>query len=283
VSLKTKVAKATRLLSERGARWLRMSPRIPYIHYWTLRDGAESLVCIHNFFSVLSPDARQSCPVYIRFYDAYGQHLTSTSLGIEFMGSRMVDVRGVLGRLVGAPGSSFEGSLEVDMAPPRDFAPTGEKVVALRPSSAYFYMIYRSTSGMLTTVHCIERGSTLRGVPAPMGRLLGMRTRDPVGSWRSKRAICADNLREIRAVAINHAGGPRRLHLALRRGAEGSIVTELEGTIPPRGLLILEYQAGDGSRGSDDYLLCSEALATPNAKPYVWVRYGTSPMTVHHG
>lgn len=283
VSLKTGVARVTRRLSERGARWFKMSPRIPYLHYWTLKEGAESLVCLHNFFSVLRPDARQPCRAFIRFYDMHGRHRTSTSVDIEFMGSRMVDVRGVLGCLADGAGSSLEGSLEVDMAPPRDFAPEADAPLALQPSSAYFYMLYRSAGGMLTTVHSIDRGSTLRGVPTPVGRLLGMRTRDPVGSWRSKRAICADDLGEVRAVAINHAGGPRRLHLALRRGVGGPFVAEVDGTIPSRGLLVLEYQVGDGSRGTDDYLVCSEALSTPNAKPYVWVRYGTGPMTVHHG
>ena len=156
MSVRTKVAKAVRLLSGHGVRLFKMSPRVPYLHYWTLRDDAESFVCLHNFFSILKPDARQPCGVFIRFYNANGRPLTSTSLEVEPRGSRMVDVRRAQGALLGTLGGSREGSLEVDVAPPGDFKSVLDEAVALQPSNAYFYMMYRSPRG---------RGNTSAAVP----------------------------------------------------------------------------------------------------------------------
>lgn len=281
MSVRTKLAKAVRISSEKSARWLHASPRIPYLHYWTLREGAQSLICLHNFFSILAPETRLPCRAFIRLYDADGRKVASTSLDLPPRGSRMLDVGVILRSVSGSANGPLEGSLELDVAPPGDFSLVAGEPGALSVSSSYFYMLYRSPRGMLTTVHAIERGPTYRGVPAPLGSLLGLRTRALAGSWRSKRAISAANLGEIRTVAINHASGPREMHLGLKRGPAGPVVAETSRRVPSLGLLVLEHLVPEPHGG--DYVVFSRALATPNSKPYVWVRYGSGPMSMHHG
>jgi hypothetical protein len=255
------------------------------MHYWTLRDGIQSLACFHNVFSILEPDVRQPCTAWLRVFDAQGRAITTTRLEVEARGSRMVDVGALLGPRRVAFGPGAEGSLELDLAPPPDFHVAGNSATGSAVIGSYFYMLYRSSRGLLTTVHSIDRGALHRGVPAPVGRILGMRTKAPAGGWRSKRLIWNAGLREVRAVAINHAAGTRALHLGLRRGADGPTVAEAQSEVPACGLLTLEYAVppGDSTQRSPGYLVYSNGLATANGKPYVWVGYGQAPMSVHHG
>ena len=279
MTVATRLARAVQRVSSRGLSWTGGTSRVPYLHYWTLREGADSLVCFHHVFSILDPDVRRPCHAMLRVHDDFGRLLVATSIEVEARGSRMISVRSLLDTATRR--AALDGSLELDLVPPEDFGvmPTGTV-------ATYFYMLYRSPSGMMTTVHSIDRGAVYRGVPAPVGRLLGLRTKAPLGFWRSKRAIWSEGLREIRAVAINHAGLTRRLHLGLCTVPEGRVVAEVARSVPSRGVLALEYRPetpppSNGERPA--YVVFSRALTTANGKPYVWVGYGTGPMSVHHG
>jgi len=282
VTVGTRVARVVQLASHTGLRWVGGASRVPYLHYWTLREGVDSLVCFHHVFSILDPDVRRPCRAMLRVHDAGGRKLAETAIDVEARGSRMVSVRSLLGAR--AAGDALEGSLELDVVPPEDFRPLPRGTTDPPVVAAYFYMLYRSAAGMMTTVHSIDRAAVHRGVPAPVGRLLGMQTKLS-GSWRSKRAIWSEGLREIRAVAINHAVTTRRLHLGLRAIPDGSMVVAVERPVPSRGVLSLEYRpaAPCSQGGRRGYVVVSNALATANGKPYVWVGYGAAPMSVHHG
>jgi len=254
------------------------TPRVAYMHYWTLREEADSLVTFHNYFSLLDPAARGPCHADLRLYDAAGRTLASRGLDVPARGCAQVSVRALL-RTAGAPPDALEGSVELDVLPPEDFSHERNETGSFEVSAARFFMIYRSPAGMMATAHCLEKTATYRGLPSPFAGLLKVHARRP-GAWCCKRPISARNLSEVRAVAVNYADEPRALHLALWAGAHGEIVAEAHRVVAPRGVLALEYR---GVRADAPfYTLHSDALPTPNGKPYLWVRYGDGPMATHH-
>jgi len=254
------------------------TPRVAYMHYWTLREGADSLVAFHNYFSLLDPHARGPCHADLRVYDADGRTLATTGIDVPARGCAQVSVRSLLPAAVAA--IQTEGSLELDVLPPGDFTHERNVAGAFEVSAARFFMLYRSPAGMLATSHCIEKSQTYRGLPSPLAGLLTTRERR-VPAWRCKRPIATRGLQEVRVVVVNYAESSGRLHVALRMGAGGPVVAEARRTVPPRGLLTLEHRQGD-EPAAEFYTLHSEGLPTPNGKPYLWVRYGDGPAAMHH-
>lgn len=274
MTVRTRLARATRRLSTQGAWLIGAGPRSAFLHYWTLRDGVDSLVCAHNFFSLLDPGSQGPCRLTLRVFDADGSVLRHWSEDLRPRGAVQLSVRELLG---GAQDDHREGSLEVDLAPPADFLRARQAATA-EPSNSYFVMLYRSPEGMLASAHAIDRSSVYQGVPAPLGHLLGVRKAGSV-AWQCKRAITARDLREVRAVAINHAARAAEIHLALGTD-DGRVVAETRRTVPARGLMALDHRPTDATTAY--YVLGSDHLPTPNGKPYLWVGYGKAPMTMHH-
>lgn len=263
---------------ERSVVMLGATPRVACQHYWTLRDGADSLVAFHNYFSVLDPEVRGACEAELRVFDAAGRPVTATTLAVPARGCAQVSVRELLAT-TGTDPAAQEGSLELDVRPPGDFLHT-PVTRRFEVSGARFFMIYRSTAGMLTTAHCLEKSESYRGLPWPLASLLTAQPRRPA-AWRCKRPITAGELRELRAVAVNYAETPRPMHFALRAGASGAVVAEVRRVVAPRGLLVLEHRP---PRVAPEpfYTLHSDRLPTPNGKPYLWVAYGDGPPAMHH-
>jgi hypothetical protein len=273
-----RLRRAWRAGLERSVGMLGVTPRVAYLHYWTVRDGADSLVSFHNYFSPLDLDSRGACHAALRIHDAEGRAVAATQIDVPSRGCAHVSVRGLVPVRDGAP-EALEGSLELDVVAPADFRHerTG---AAFEASAARFFMLYRSPGGVMATAHCIEKADAYRGLPSPLGTLLSTRGRQPA-AWRCKRPIATRGLREVRVVVINYADTPRPLHAVLRAGAHGPAVAEVRRVVPPRGVLVLEHQP-EGAPLAAFYTLHSDCLPTPNGKPYLWVGYGAGPMAMHH-
>ncbi|MBJ7596046.1 MAG: hypothetical protein JF886_14540 [Candidatus Dormibacteraeota bacterium] len=269
-----------RRLSNPGGRL----PRRAYAHCFIEEDGVHSRLHLHHFYSMFLPDVTEPVDAHVRVFDAGGRVLGDVSRQLAPFTSLTLPVAGVLAEL----GSTATlGTVAVDVDPGEAYA---KRLVESGPDGAMtqspFWMGYYDAGGSVAYVHSIDQ---YYGEAFGVGRLgsLTFRSRwHRGGPWTSKRLIDAQDLRRVDAYLVNHSPAAGRTTIRWVTHPDSRTVVERTASVPAHGAIRVSVAAGDlvAAGGAVQKIrLEVDGLLTENGKPYVMVRYGEGPFSLHHG
>ena len=151
-----------------------------------------------------------------------------------------------------------------------------------------FWMAYYDGDENYMYVHSIQmRGGEVAGASSALRWHLG-RAPSIREAWRSWRLLDVDALDELQVVAMNHDTRAGETTVAVHTAAgdtlwQQSVRASSRGRCPR-----LRVPAKEIARWRDEGLaehvrIGLDPLLTANGKPYVIMRYGGGPLSLHHG
>ncbi len=260
-------------------------PRKSYAHYFLEDEGIHSRLHLQNFYSTFWPDVQDPATATVRAFGADGEPLGQVTMEVPRFGSLFLEAEDLLQRM-GA--QAKEGLLAADLEPPaavRDrFAdlPAPDQVNINTP----FWMAYRDASDNYMYVHSIDTiGGETHGTTAPLRWHLN-RAAVQREAWRSWRLLDVELLEELQVVAVNHGAEPGTTIVGVHDAAGPTVWSETV-ELGPRQLkrvrVPAEVIAGFARDGVQQVRIGLDPLLTANGKPYVIMRYGGGPLSLHHG
>jgi hypothetical protein len=263
-------------------------PRYAYQHYFIESDGLHSRVHLQNFWSTFWPQVDEPAVAHVQLFGADGVRLGRLDRPVGRFSSLFLEVRDLLAEL---GTDADEGTVAIDLEPPagvrREFGdvPKPEAVEVKTP----FWMAYYDAGENYMYVHSIEQlhGESY-GAPSLLTRSMDRHV--PEGeTWRSWRLLEVEDLSALQIVAINHAPTPRATTVGVYPANQGDALFETHLEFAPRQLhrvRVPEQALADWRGRVSEVPLARvglDPLLTGNGKPYVLMRYGDGPLSLHHG
>jgi hypothetical protein len=278
--------RVTKTLQQRAIRSGKL-PREAYGHYFIETEGLHSRIHLQNFWSTFWPDHPAATTATIQVRDRSGRSLGVLEKPLPKFGQLFLEMRDVLSEL---GSDSTEGSVAVDLRPPESVTaelPDLPKVEDTEINTP-FWMAYYDADENYMYVHSIEK---LRGEHFGTSRAYGWlldRTVDQGERWRSWRLLDAARLSEIQIVVVNHSPVPRATRAGLYGAAPDSpALLERPLEFGPHELHRIRFSADEIAaavpEGMEHVRIGVDPLLTHNGKPYVLMRYGDGPLSLHHG
>jgi hypothetical protein len=260
-------------------------PRTSYAHYFIEDEGLHSRLHLQNFYSTFWPDVDAPATAHIRAFGSRGARLGATSIEVPRFGSIFLEARDLLER-IGA--RAPEGLVAADLEPPAGVSsrfadlPAPEAVHINTP----FWMAYYDADENYMYVHSIEMlAGEVHGTTAPLRWHLN-RARPQRTSWRSWRLLDVELLDELQVVAVNHGRVPGDTTVGVY-GADDVALWERHLSLAARQTERVRVPADEIAtwrrRGANQVRIGLDPLLTTNGKPYVIMRYGGGPLSLHHG
>jgi len=259
-------------------------PRRGYEHCFIEEEGVHSRLHLHHFYSLFLPDVNEPIVAHVHTFGADGRRLGAVSRALRPLTSMVLPMRDVLKEL----GSTATlGSVAVDVEPSESYA---RKLVEIGPRNAMvqspFWMGYHDDGGSVAYVHSIDQ---YYGEVFGVGRVAGLAYRarwHRGGAWSSKRLIDTDGLRRADAYLVNHSPAAGQTTVRWRTHPGGATLAERTLTVRPHGAVRVSVSGDDVARAGGpvrQLRLEVDGLLTSNGKPYVMLRYGDGPFSLHHG
>jgi len=259
-------------------------PRRGYAHCFIEDGGVHSRLHLHHFYSLFLPDVTEPVDVHIRVYTAEGRDLGTATRRLAPFSSLTLPVAEVLAEL---RSDAKLGTVAVDVEPAADYS---RRLVEVGPQGAIaqspFWMGYYDDLGSVAYIHSIDQ---YYGSVFGIGRIAGLAFRarwHRGGAWTSKRLIETKGLRRADAFLVNHSPSAGRTTVRWLTHPGGVTLSERTTTVPAHGAIRVSVTDTDLDRaGEAPEMLRLEVdeLLTGNGKPYVMVRYGDGPFSLHHG
>jgi hypothetical protein len=259
-------------------------PRYPFAHFF-LHDGEiTSTLHIHNFYSVFFPDIKTSTIGRVWLHDSNGNLIRHKRFEIPPFGQVYLSAKDLLD-----PGDKIEGMVYVDLKPTKKIRarlrrfPNSRTMVSQTP----FWVSYVDADQNYMYVHSID---TYKG--KILGSLWPRSQRKPkktstTESWKSWRILDLSLLSELEVIVMNHSSREGRCNIQIWSDDDSKLwefpvtmkTRETKRVSVPQSLIseLSESQVTRNIRVGIDGLL------TPNGKPYVLMRYGVGPRSLHHG
>ena len=261
-------------------------PRRSYAHYFIEADGLHSRLHLQNYYSTFWPGVDESAVAHVTAFGSDGTRLGTTDVELPRFGSLFLEARDLLERL-GADAS--EGLVAVDLEPPAGVRgrlsdlPSPDTALINTP----FWMAYYDATENYMYVHSIEMlGGEVHGTTVPLTWHL-KRAAVQRESWRSWRLLDVELLDEIQVVAVNHGTIAGDTTVGIYDAAGGALWEQELHLVPRevRRVRVPEQEiAAWRSKGRTDQVRIGlDPLLTTNGKPYVIMRYGGGPLSLHHG
>lgn len=263
-------------------------PRRAYAHYFIEAEGIHSRIHLQNFWSTFWPQLAPTAVATIHVFDAEGTAIGEAIRRLAPFSSVFVEMRDLLAEF-GA--RADEGLVAVDLAPPDDIrAEMAELPNPLKAEvNTPYWMAYYDSAENYMYVHSIEKlGGEVCGTTMPL-RWLSNRSRDLREPWRSWRLLELDDITEVQIVAVNHSNRPGSSTVGLYGEPDRQPIYDQRLDFKPRQLhrvRIAGYELRDAlaARPEARYgRVGLDPLLTGNGKPYVLLRYGNGPLSLHHG
>jgi len=263
----------------------RRVPRVAFQHYFIETAGLHSRVMLQNFYSTFWPHLGAQATARIDVFTPDGRRVGRYEERLAPFGSLFLEAKDLLTR-VGA--ELDEGSLTIDLEPPPGVLDELASFPLAEPwtlrISTPFWMAYYDGDENYMYVHSIDRQvGEFYGVPAPVGWFLSRRFGVPGGSWRAGRLLDTGGLKELQIVAINHGAVQRTSTVGLFDAVTDDPVWTAKHTFAPHALQRFAVPPETLSERSLQVRVGVDPLATINGKPYVLMRYGDGPLSLHHG
>lgn len=265
-------------------------PRYAYRHYYIEDEGLHTRIHMQNFYSTMWPHLDETVRVRVEAFRANGSSLGQRYYELPPFGGLFLEVRDLL-EAVG--GSSTEGTVLLDAEPPArvladltSFPLPDQWELAM---GTPFWMAYYDDDENYMYVHSIspEMGS-FYGVPRPIGKLLMEGSDEQPGAWRAGRLLDAAGLEELQIVLVNHSGGTRRPTVGVYDADDDSAVWEASASLAPHEVKRFRIEperlrAFRERKPSGRFRAGVAPMPTTNGKPYLLMRYGDGPLSLHHG
>jgi hypothetical protein len=259
-------------------------PRRGYEHCFIEEEGVHSRLHLHHFYSMFLPDVNEPVDAHLHVFGADGGRLGVVTRRLQPLTSLVLPMNKVLAEL---RSPATLGSVAVDVEPSDAYA---RKLVEIGPQNAMvqspFWMGYYDEAGSVAYVHSIDQ---FYGTVFGVGRVAGLAYRarsHRSGDWASKRLIDTTGLRRADAYLVNHSSSAGQTTIRWRAHPDGATLAERTVTVQPHGAVRVGVTAADVARAStpvERLRLEVDGLLTENGKPYVMLRYGDGPFSLHHG
>lgn len=283
--LKEKVATTARARAVKAG----LVPRRAYQHYFIEDEGLHSRIHLQNYWSTFWPQFDEPATAKVEVVAASGRPLGRITRTIPRFGSMFLELRDVLAELgKDAP----EGTVAIDLEPPRSVV--GQLHDLPKPLEAEintpYWMAYYDDAENYMYVHSIDKlDGAVFGTSKPVEAIMAVSRSASGGHWRSWRLLEIDRLGELQIVAINHSTKPGTSTVGFYTADDGRPLWERALKFEPRQLHrvgvsgdeIREAIGDDG--GARLGRIGMDPLLTGNGKPYVLMRYGGGPLSLHHG
>lgn len=258
-------------------------PRRAYAHYFIEDEGLHSRIHLQNFWSTFWPQFDAPAQARIQVRDESGHELGTVERELPRFGSAFIEMRQVLAELGASP---REGTVAIDLDPPDEVkAALGDIPNPLEAEvNTPYWMAYYDADENYMYVHSIDKlGGAVFGTTKAMEWML-TRSPDHGERWRSWRLLELDRLSEVQIVAINHSAERGRTTVGLYGNNDDSPLYERELELGPRELARVRVPASELSTDAETFgRIGLDPLLTGNGKPYVLLRYGSGPLSIHHG
>jgi hypothetical protein len=147
-------------------------------------------------------------------------------------------------------------------------------------------MAYYDASENYMYVHSIDKlGGEVFGTTKPIEWMLRRQT-DVGERWRSWRLLEMERLSEIQIVVINHSPRAGSTKVGVYANNDDAPLFERQVDLAPRALERVRVRSAALSLCDRSRVLGRiglDPLLTGNGKPYVLIRYGSGPLSIHHG
>ena len=268
-------------------------PRNPYAHYF-LHDGViTSTVHIHNFYSVFFPDLNSSIAGRAWFHNSTGKLVHRKNFTLSPFGQVYLSAADILN-----PHELLEGMVYVDLKPSKEI----RKKLSTLPGSedmrsqVPFWVSYVDDDQNFMYVHSIEnyKGKTF-GWHWPISTFSLQsfwlkRAKETIHddiSWKSWRILEVTLLSELEILVINHSSKKGKCQVQIWGDHDAALWSQSislkkreSRRVKVPAALIKEWSE---LQITQDIRVGIQGMITPNGKPYVLMRYGQGPRSLHHG
>lgn len=259
-------------------------PRRAFAHFFINDAGLKSQIHLQNYYSFFFPDTLTAAVATVWLHDSSGKQIAKKSFEVAPFGQLYLGIEDLLGEDV-----PMEGMVFVDLKPPRVIRKQMKTLPNVLGAEANtpFWVSYRDANENYMYVHSIEsyRGKVF-GAVWPLSRV--MATAQPQRTeWSSWRLLDVNLLDELQVVVMNHSHLPGETTLRVF-DQENNLIWSTELVLQPREAnrvqipeaVIAEWKLLENV---SEVRIGLSQLMTSNGKPYVLMRYGGGPLSMHHG
>jgi hypothetical protein len=263
-------------------------PRRAGQHYFIESEGLHSRIHLQNFYSTFWPHVDAPASARVQVYGPDGELVGTERFEVPRFGSLFLEMHNLLRQL----GSGVrEGTVAIDLEPPEGIRPEFRDLPA--PESVElaspFWMAYYDGAENYMYVHSIDKlAGKIFGSTKPVAWNLTRHV--PLGGrWRSWRLLDVEQLSELQIVLVNHRPTEGGTQVGVYSPDDGVALFERELSFRPRQVHRVrispeEIRAWPLRHPEIEHARVGvEPLLTPNGKPYVLMRYGGGPLSLHHG
>lgn len=259
-------------------------PRRSFAHYFMNTDGIRSRIHLQNFYSTFFPDSLTEANAHVWLFDSDGRLVAKRTFAVPPFGQLYLEIEDIAGADL-----DVEGMVFIDFEPPSVVRKQLKTIPGLAQLTVQtpFWVSYHDSDDNYMYVHSIEqyRGKVWGSI-APVRWLMERAT--PVReSWRSWRLLDTALLDELQIIAMNHARIPGSTRVGVIRDT-GEWLWSEQVDLTTRQSRRMQVPQAKIAEWRDDPSIANvrvalDPLLSENGKPYVIMRYGGGPWSLHHG
>ena len=259
-------------------------PRRAFAHFFINDAGLKSQIHLQNYYSFFFPDTLTAATATVWLHDHTGKQIAKKSFEVAPFGQLYLGIEDLLGEDI-----PMEGMVYVDLKPPRIIRKQMKTLPNVLGAEANtpFWVSYRDANENYMYVHSIEsyRGKVF-GAIWPLNKVMEIAAPER-NEWSSWRLLDVNLLDELQVVVMNHSHIPGETSLRVF-DQDNNLIWSIDKTLLPRETCRVEIPEREianwkaDSHISEVRIGLSQVL-TSNGKPYVLMRYGGGPLSMHHG
>jgi len=259
-------------------------PRRAFAHYFMNTEGIRSRAHLQNFYSTFFPLTLTDATAHVSLFNKDGSLIAKKDFVVPPFGQLYLEIEDIVGHDM-----DMEGMIYIDFEPPAVIRKQLKTLPGLQQLTVQtpFWVSYRDPDDNYMYVHSIEsyRGKVW-GAVWPLKQMMARAT--PTRHvWQSWRLLDVALLDALQVVVMNHSHVPGSTTVNVV-GGDGETKWSHEVTLDPRAVgrvivpeeTILEWKA---QADPGTVRIGLDPLLTGNGKPYVIMRYGNGPWSLHHG
>ncbi|WP_223694415.1 hypothetical protein [Leifsonia poae] len=259
-------------------------PRRAFAHYFMNTEGIRSRAHLQNFYSTFFPESLTDATAHVWLYGQDGILIAKKDFTVPPFGQLYLEVEDIVGHDL-----DTEGMIFIDLEPPAAIRKQLKSIPNLQGLTVQtpFWMSYRDEHDNYMYVHSIEsyRGKVF-GAVWPLRQMMSTVApeRHPWQSWRLLDTALLD---ELQIVVMNHSHTSGTATVGVI-GDGGERIWAEEVALDSRQTrrvvvpsAMIEKWKSEGA--PVNVRVAIDPLFTGNGKPYVIMRYGGGPWSLHHG
>jgi len=259
-------------------------PRRPFAHFFMNTEGIKSRIHLQNYYSMFFPDTLVDAEATVWLHDLAGNLIVKKSFTVKPFGQLYLDMEDIAGYDL-----QSEGMVYVDLKPPAAIRKQLKTIPNLlgMESNTPFWVSYRDVNDNYMYVHSIEtyKGKVF-GAIWPLNKLMERAAPDRP-AWESWRVLDVQLLDELQIVAMNHSLVPGESTLNVI-GDNGKVLWSENFSLNQRQTIRLSVPSEKIAEWKKNNTTTTirvglDPVFSGNGKPYVLMRYGGGPLSMHHG